>query len=142
MEDRNHRPFVCEICELSFTSKQFLQRHYAVHTDERNFKCEICTHSYKYKKGLNRHYKKYHGKLYKSLIGPRNEQRIPSSIPLESSFKKRKLQKPEKFLSIKKLQEISDSFIVSKIEDELNWVKQVNDSKIFTASAFPSDKSK
>jgi uncharacterized Zn-finger protein len=54
------RPFSCSLCSLSFTSKQFLQRHMTSHSDIREFSCQICSKTYKYKKGLNRHIKKSH----------------------------------------------------------------------------------
>lgn len=68
MEIREKRPFACELCELRFTTKQFLQRHYIVHTEDRNYKCHLCSNSYKYKKGLNRHYKKAHFPHYKKEL--------------------------------------------------------------------------
>lgn len=54
------RPFPCNICNLAFKSKQFLQRHLVSHSDVRNYSCSFCGKTYKYKKGLNRHIKKYH----------------------------------------------------------------------------------
>lgn len=91
MDNREKRPFACELCELRFTTKQFLQRHYIVHTDDRNYKCHLCSNSYKYKKGLNRHYKKAHYPHYKKEISCNSftKVKITSENP-------EKLKKPEK----------------------------------------------
>jgi hypothetical protein len=83
MDNRENRPFACEICEVRFTTRQFLQRHYIVHTEERNYKCILCNNSYKYKKGLNRHYKKAHTTHYNSSVASKHRQK--HRIPYEST---------------------------------------------------------
>ena len=83
MEYKENRPFACECCELRFTTKQFLQRHYMVHTEDRNFKCILCSNTYKYKKGLNRHYKKVHSQDYKMKISVKYPER--ARIPYETT---------------------------------------------------------
>lgn len=117
MDNRENRPYGCEYCELRFTTKQFLQRHYSVHTEERNFQCIICKNCYKYKKGLNRHYKKAHTKHYQIEIGLKYqsyclEKPIFPSSPSASSQSNSQILKP-------------------------NW-PELDVSKIFITSPFPT----
>lgn len=87
MEIREKRPFACELCELRFTTKQFLQRHYIVHTEDRNYQCTLCANSYKYKKGLNRHYKKVHYPQYKKEIRIKVSEKTKISEEVENRVK-------------------------------------------------------
>jgi len=84
------RPFACHICHARFKNKQFLQRHYISHTDERNYSCEICGKTYKYKKGVNRHKQKIHSESY---------------IPRRKHTKRTKSYKPEDFLALPETKE-------------------------------------
>jgi uncharacterized Zn-finger protein len=40
------RPFVCDQCGHSFTSKGILQEHLTIHSDETPFKCTQCKKRY------------------------------------------------------------------------------------------------
>ena len=131
MEDRENRPFSCETCNLRFTTKQFLQRHYMVHTDERQYKCSICENCYKYKKGLNRHYKKLHLQHYRQEIGQKYPPK-PQNIS-NSQFKISKIQHKK---------QSQDDFLenlcnLSAFEPP-QYQKVLDESKIFTASPFPT----
>ncbi|XP_049776069.1 uncharacterized protein LOC126163165 [Schistocerca cancellata] len=49
------RPFVCEQCGHSFTSKGILQEHLTIHSDETPFRCTKCKKSFKTKYRLKIH---------------------------------------------------------------------------------------
>ncbi|GFG40670.1 hypothetical protein Cfor_06707 [Coptotermes formosanus] len=49
------RPFVCDQCGHSFTSKGILQEHLTIHSDETPFKCTQCKKSFKTKYRLKIH---------------------------------------------------------------------------------------
>jgi DNA-directed RNA polymerase subunit M/transcription elongation factor TFIIS len=46
------RPFVCDQCGHSFTSKGILQEHLTIHSDETPFKCTQCKKRYKQPQGF------------------------------------------------------------------------------------------
>lgn len=60
MEKYDARPYKCPTCKMCFKNKQFLNRHFVVHTNSRDYVCQACNKTYKYKKGLNRHISKEH----------------------------------------------------------------------------------
>ena len=90
MDIRENRQFACELCELRFTTKQFLQRHLIVHTEERNYPCTLCPNSYKYKKGLNRHYKKVHYPQYHKQITKKLSKKANTTQEGENQSKQAK----------------------------------------------------
>ncbi|XP_052757211.1 oocyte zinc finger protein XlCOF20-like [Galleria mellonella] len=45
----------CEICKKPFSERNHLNRHMAMHTEERNFACSLCTKTYRYEKSLKDH---------------------------------------------------------------------------------------
>ena len=97
MENSGKRPFACYLCELRFTSKQFLHRHFIVHSDERSFKCNFCENAYKYKKGLNRHYKKTHTEYYETKIfAGQSNNNIKTSSDSVSEIEKKNGNKCQK----------------------------------------------
>ena len=89
VHERNHRPFVCDVCQASFTSlsnlnhhrqihgarqfactmcdftctlKRVLDVHVRIHSDERPFKCDLCEYRTKRKSDLPIHCKCMHSK--------------------------------------------------------------------------------
>jgi uncharacterized Zn-finger protein len=134
MVDKTLRPFNCEFCNLTFTSKQFLKRHYVVHTDDRNYECSVCKKSYKYKKGLNRHYKKHHSNYYNT-----NFKQLPIDCKLDVPLKQetRNKEKIKNTRKIIKKEDIGDSN-GKEIRNELAALLIENEMKIFTTTPFPS----
>lgn len=134
----NTRPFQCEMCDLAFTSKQFLKRHYAVHTDLRNYECSLCSRSYKYKKGLNRHYKIYHPAYYSLNIKGINQG---AGVKIEEGKFKLPLKQPKDDKSeknqIKKAQKIEKNSMQSNA-DEILKLLVFNEAKIYKTNPFPS----
>ncbi|XP_049887334.1 zinc finger protein 234-like [Pectinophora gossypiella] len=51
----NIRPYVCDICEDSFSAKYYLKMHMRVHSDEKKFTCEICNNKFRFKFCLKKH---------------------------------------------------------------------------------------
>ena len=48
------KSFQCEICDLSYSQKQGMQRHMVVvHEGKKLFKCKICDKSFSHKSSLN-----------------------------------------------------------------------------------------
>ena len=138
MDYSDRRPFACDICNFRFTSKQFLQRHLTVHTNERKYKCELCSRAYKYRKGLNRHYKKFHDQFYQNTIG-NNLSNVHTRIKkIKKEFIKEEIEESEENILYCNLEEISDSFIYAYKEEETNEVKPSNSSKIFITTPYPS----
>ena len=124
MEYREIRPFACESCELRFTTKQFLQRHYIVHTEARNYKCLFCSNSYKYKKGLNRHYKKAHVAHYTSEIEVKDHCKIITGNCADlPSIQEKSCKKPKKNW---------------EFDNKENWLPQLDPSKFMITSPFPT----
>ena len=49
-------PFTCEICEKTFSSKDYVTKHKMfVHENIRNFECEHCQKKFSHKPNLDRH---------------------------------------------------------------------------------------
>ena len=55
------RPFTCEVCGSSFTSKTYLKVHSTVHTGEKPHECKQCDKAYRTKTMLNKHVMQKHG---------------------------------------------------------------------------------
>lgn len=135
------RPFRCEICDLAFTSKQFLKRHYVVHTDLRNYECSLCSRSYKYKKGLNRHYKIYHPAYYSLNIKGINQgievkiEEETIKLPLKQpKNEKSEKNQPKKSVKIEKI----EKNILQPKDDEIIKLMILNEAKIFKTNPFPT----
>jgi hypothetical protein len=138
MDDYLSRAFACEFCDKRFTSKHFLQRHYASHTDDRSHLCEICGRGYKYRKGLNRHYKKIHYDSYRSRIS----ERKPKEKKIVAKRKKQSTEKPVQkpldcFPDVKTAEEDLYDFHEGMVDDEYCFSALEMESKIFTTSPFP-----
>ena len=81
------KPYSCQLCDSTFGSKSYLQRHQTVHSEERHFHCLICAKSYKYRKGLNRHIKKLHTTLdYSDCFYASEPSRSVHSLPKQSAL--------------------------------------------------------
>ena len=141
MEANSNRPFMCDSCSLRFTSKHFLERHSAVHTEDRNFTCRLCLKSYKYKKGLNRHYKKVHHQSPQqnlARIEGRNDEKKEKE---KGSSKYRKNTSGSKDQIHKRKKMMSGEHISITLPDEKSFENILikNESKIFITSPFPMD---
>ena len=49
------RAFKCDLCSYKAKSKDRLNQHKLVHSDEREFKCNFCSYEAKFKGNLKRH---------------------------------------------------------------------------------------
>lgn len=49
------RPFLCDICQKGYKSKDEIRKHIVIHLDTRNYKCKICKFSFKRSHDLVRH---------------------------------------------------------------------------------------
>ena len=54
---RIKRPWVCEICEKSYSRRNSLQRHYLVHTMEKPYQCDLCEKAFCMQSYLTAHRK-------------------------------------------------------------------------------------
>ena len=61
------RPFACTLCSKSFYHKDNLQRHMAVHSNEKLFECTFCSKAFKIKDYLARHIKAAHKDIERFL---------------------------------------------------------------------------
>ncbi|KER19837.1 hypothetical protein T265_11484 [Opisthorchis viverrini] len=66
---RYENRYRCSACGKSFPFLSHLQRHLAVHSDERFFCCHICKISYKFSRSLSQHQVKFHSKRAKVRVG-------------------------------------------------------------------------
>ncbi|XP_067010606.2 zinc finger protein 37 isoform X2 [Anabrus simplex] len=64
------RPFVCDQCGHSFTSKGILQEHLTIHSDETPFKCAQCRKSFKTKYRLKIHMDTHRETPYQCPVCP------------------------------------------------------------------------
>ncbi|XP_067010892.2 uncharacterized protein [Anabrus simplex] len=64
------RPFVCDQCGHSFTSKGILQEHLTIHSDETPFKCSQCKKSFKTKYRLKIHMDTHRETPYQCPVCP------------------------------------------------------------------------
>lgn len=138
MDYRETRPFVCEICQKRFKTKQFLKRHFNVHSEERKHKCELCESTYKYRKGLNRHYRKYHNNYYKTIIlsSITNKKKKETSIDMNIQERQDPIGLVEvkiECLSEKEFEEFNEG----NMDEDYASMLIENDSKIFQASPYP-----
>ncbi|XP_053578003.1 zinc finger protein 615 isoform X1 [Bombina bombina] len=57
LASKEKKPFVCTICERTFTGKSQLNRHQRTHTEERVYTCSECGKCFSHKPSLLYHYK-------------------------------------------------------------------------------------
>lgn len=55
-----YKPYVCDICEMSFGEKQTLVVHQRIHSGDRPYECNFCTQQFFTTSKLHDHYKKHH----------------------------------------------------------------------------------
>jgi len=60
-EQRHNRPFKCDLCEKSFTSKILLEDHVNIHTGEQPYECTDCDKSFSSQSSLKEHRRVVHG---------------------------------------------------------------------------------
>lgn len=60
LKHKRLRPFACQQCDLSFTTKCHLQAHERIHTGEKPFTCDICERSFTQLSNLYQHRKISH----------------------------------------------------------------------------------
>ncbi|XP_049276837.1 zinc finger protein weckle-like isoform X2 [Anopheles funestus] len=58
------KPFICEECGKTFSSKGALKEHYIVHTEERPFQCAYCSKQFKNAARLKTHEDTHNDTLY------------------------------------------------------------------------------
>lgn len=52
-DEKMYKIYKCDICSKSFSWKEGLKRHMAIHTGEKLYKCNICQNYFSRKDGLN-----------------------------------------------------------------------------------------
>ncbi|XP_017081737.1 zinc finger protein 354A [Drosophila eugracilis] len=88
------KPWECDVCTKSFTTKYFLKKHKRLHTGEMPYTCEICARTFTFQQSYHKHLL-YHsevkphvcvvcGRAFKELSTLHNHQRIHSG---EKPFK-------------------------------------------------------
>jgi len=62
-EDKLNKAYPCELCNMSFSQKWLLKRHWKTHTGDKPFKCSICLRSFSLRDSCTRHLKTVHKEL-------------------------------------------------------------------------------
>lgn len=57
----NEKPYICEICSMTFRKSGNLNRHMVVHSDKREFSCNLCDKAFKRSSGLLIHMRSHTG---------------------------------------------------------------------------------
>lgn len=57
----NEKPYICEICSMTFRKSGNLNRHMVVHSDKREFACNLCDKAFKRSSGLHIHMRSHTG---------------------------------------------------------------------------------
>ncbi|TKR92494.1 hypothetical protein L596_007137 [Steinernema carpocapsae] len=73
-------PFVCSVCQRTFSDSSTLRRHQTVHTGEKKHSCPICGRNMSRKDNVRVHLKSHHKNL---VIKQSLEQPSPSPAPVE-----------------------------------------------------------
>ncbi|OWR44415.1 Myoneurin [Danaus plexippus plexippus] len=55
------KPFPCDRCPATFSSREYLRVHSRSHSGERPYVCALCGHAFSQKPALNRHYRVHTG---------------------------------------------------------------------------------
>lgn len=51
--DTESTPFKCDVCSKSFSHKEYLERHFSTHSQEKQFNCDVCSKSFSRKDHLD-----------------------------------------------------------------------------------------
>jgi len=62
-EDKLNKAYPCEVCNMSFSQKWLLKRHWKTHTGDKPYKCSICLRSFSLRDSCTRHLKTVHKEL-------------------------------------------------------------------------------
>lgn len=65
-EDKLNKAYPCEVCNMSFSQKWLLKRHWKTHTGDKPYKCSICLRSFSLRDSCTRHLKTVHKELVMS----------------------------------------------------------------------------
>lgn len=65
-EDKLNKAYPCEVCNMSFSQKWLLKRHWKTHTGDKPYKCSICMRSFSLRDSCTRHLKTVHKELVMS----------------------------------------------------------------------------
>lgn len=58
---QRHRPFRCEVCHYTSSSRWHLKRHQMIHTGEKPFKCHLCPMTFALKHNMATHMRTHTG---------------------------------------------------------------------------------
>lgn len=61
---KNNRKYMCQICNMTFTSSAVLKKHGYSHTKTRPYNCNMCGTGYYQNAYLRSHFERVHGKIY------------------------------------------------------------------------------
>ncbi|XP_075729462.1 uncharacterized protein LOC142771619 [Rhipicephalus microplus] len=69
---QRHRPFRCEVCHYTSSSRWHLKRHQMIHTGEKPFKCHLCPMTFALKHNMATHMRTHTGERpFRCEICPR-----------------------------------------------------------------------